>query len=215
MRDACEFSAFSAVYLFSATPYRLNHQRMDTTPVSLLVRIKESGDAEAWRRLVDLTTPLLFSWTHAARLQGADAADLVQDVLTVLAQRLPTFEYDAEKSFRGWLRVIALNRYRELLRRRAATPAIEADERLAEVEADPQSELFWERDFKQQLVARALEIMRSEFRETTWRACWEAVVSGRSAADIAAELGITEVAVWSAKSKVLRRLRQELKGMMD
>jgi RNA polymerase sigma-70 factor (ECF subfamily) len=177
--------------------------------------VPESGDAEAWRRLVELTTPLLFSWAHLARLQAADAADLVQELLTVLAQRLPTFDYDREKSFRGWLRTVTLNKYREQRRRRAAAPATEPDDRLDHVECPPESEQFWQREFHEQLVARALEIMRSEFRETTWRACWEAVVSGRSAADIAAELGITEVAVWSAKSKVLRRLREELEGLMD
>ena len=188
---------------------------MDTTPVSLLLRIKESGDREAWRKLVELTTPLLFSWAHAARLQGADSADLVQDVLAVLVKTLPTFDYDRDKSFRGWLRTVTLNIYRERRRRRAAAPSIEGDERLDEVEGETDSEPFWEREFREQLVARALELMRSEFRETTWRACWEAVVSGRSAADIAAELGITEVAVWSAKSKVLRRLREELEGLME
>lgn len=186
---------------------------MDTTPVSLLLRIRESGDADAWRRLVALTTPLLLSWTRHMRLQEADAKDLVQEVLAVLSKRLPEFDYDREKSFRGWLRVIAVNKYRESLR--GAPPVHESDGQLALIEVEDDSEVFWRREFQEQLVARALEIMKSDFRETTWRACWEAVVSGRSAAEIAAELGITEVAVWSAKSKVLRRLREELEGMMD
>jgi len=188
---------------------------MDTTPVSLLLRIRETGDREAWRKLVELTTPLLFSWAHSTRLQGADAADLVQDVLAVMVQALPTFDYDRDKSFRGWLRTVTLNKYHEQRRRRAAAPPTEGDDRLDGLEGAPESDQFWEREFREQLVARALEVMRGEFRESTWRACWEAVVSGRSAADIAAELGITEVAVWSAKSKVLRRLREELEGVME
>jgi RNA polymerase sigma-70 factor (ECF subfamily) len=57
--------------------------------------------------------------------------------------------------------------------------------------------------------------MRAEFESSTWTACWEHVVSGRSAADVAAELGISEGAVYVAKCRVLRRLRQELKGLLD
>jgi RNA polymerase sigma-70 factor (ECF subfamily) len=64
-------------------------------------------------------------------------------------------------------------------------------------------------------VARALQIMQADFETTTWRAAYEHIVSGRSAAEIAAELGITVGAVYAAKIRVLKRLREELEGMMD
>ena len=77
-----------------------------------------------------------------------------------------------------------------------------------------ETETFWEIEYRQQLVGRALELMQSEFQPTTWRACLE-VVSGRPAAEVAAELGITVDAVYAAKSRVLRRLRKELEGLLD
>jgi RNA polymerase sigma-70 factor (ECF subfamily) len=49
----------------------------------------------------------------------------------------------------------------------------------------------------------------------TWQACWEFVVRDRPAAAVAAELGITVNAVYLAKSRVLRRLREELQGLLD
>ena len=187
---------------------------MDTTPVSLLQRIQQSGDAMAWRRLVDLTSPLIFSWAQRAGLSPHDAADLVQDVLIVLVQELPHFQYDPARSFRGWLKTVTLNKHRERLRRNRAAPREQGDAALDELPQD-ENEAFWERDFREQLVVRAFEIMQSEYRPTTWRACWESVVSGRSATEIAAELGITPAAVHSAKSRILRRLRQDLKGILD
>jgi RNA polymerase sigma-70 factor (ECF subfamily) len=57
--------------------------------------------------------------------------------------------------------------------------------------------------------------MRAEFQLTTWRACWEYAVLGRPAAEVASELGVSAGAVYVAKSRVLSRLRQELKGLLD
>src|SRR5438552_17277524 len=81
---------------------------MYTTPVSLLERLHQPAADEAWQRFVKLYTPLLYHWACRVGLQGADAADLVQDVLTLLVQKLPEFKYDSQKSFRAWLRTVML-----------------------------------------------------------------------------------------------------------
>jgi RNA polymerase sigma-70 factor (ECF subfamily) len=57
--------------------------------------------------------------------------------------------------------------------------------------------------------------MQSEFQPTTWKACWETVAHGRPAAKVAAELRISIDSVYTAKSRVLRRLRQELAGLLE
>ncbi len=74
---------------------------------------------------------------------------------------------------------------------------------------------FGEREYHSYLAQPALRLMQSEFQPNTSRACWEQVVGGRSAADVAAELGLSEGAVYVAKCRVLRRLRQELDGLTD
>jgi RNA polymerase sigma-70 factor (ECF subfamily) len=79
---------------------------------------------------------------------------------------------------------------------------------------DP-SETAWETEYHQHLVRRALELMKREFQPTTWQACWEVVVSERSAADVGAELGLSVGAVRAAKFRVLARLREELAGLLD
>jgi RNA polymerase sigma-70 factor (ECF subfamily) len=187
---------------------------MHTTPVSLLERVRQPGEQEAWSRFVDIYTPLLYFWACRMGLQESDAADLVQEVFTILVVKLPDFVYDRDKSFRGWLRTILFNKIRDKRRRRAAEPPVLAGHPVDEAVA-VEVEAFWEIDYRHQLVGRALELMQSEFQPTTWRACWEVVVSSRSAGEVAAELGISVDSVYAAKSRVLRRLRKELEGLFD
>jgi len=188
---------------------------MDTTSSSLLERLRQPGASEAWQRFVHLYTPLLYYWARGAGLPAHDAADLVQDVLVVLVQKLPEFQYDAGQSFRGWLRTITLNKWRERCRRFTARPDQGGDSGLSSVaEVDPAAG-FAEADYREQLVRQALEIMKSEFEPTTWKACWEVVVSARPAAEVATELGVSVDVVYGAKSRVLRRLREEMDGLLD
>ena len=77
------------------------------TPASLLERLRQPGQDQAWARFVDLYTPLLFYWARRLGCQESEAADLVQEVLLLLVRKLPGFTYDQHKSFRGWLRTIA------------------------------------------------------------------------------------------------------------
>ena len=92
-------------------------KRMTKTPVSLLERLRDSFDADAWARFVSIYTPLIYSWGRHVGLQEQDAADLVQDVFATLIQVLPTFAYDPRKSFRGWLRSVTLNQWRNSRKR--------------------------------------------------------------------------------------------------
>ena len=186
---------------------------MDKTPASLLQRLRQPAEQEAWGRFVELFTPLIYYWARRLGLQHQDAADLVQDVFTLLVQKLPTFSYDQHKSFRGWLRTVTLNKWRDRCRRWAVP--VEKNAVLPELPGPEAAEAFWEVEYRRQLVGHALEVMQAEFQPTTWKACWELVVAGRPAAEVAAELGISENAVYIAKSRILGRLRRELEGLID
>jgi RNA polymerase sigma-70 factor (ECF subfamily) len=188
---------------------------MHTTSISLLERVRRPMDREAWARFVDLYTPLLYYWACRLGMQEPDAADLVQDVFTILVQKLPTFTYDDGKSFRAWLRTITYNKWRDFQRHRAAAPDAPQAVSLPDLPAPDTGDSFWEEEYRQHLVGRALELMQREFQPTTWKACWECVVEGRPAAEVARDLGLGVEAVYTAKSRVLRRLRQELGGLFD
>jgi RNA polymerase sigma-70 factor (ECF subfamily) len=187
---------------------------MPSTSPSLLERLRQPGDSPAWRRFVDLYTPLLYYWARRVGLDQSGAADLVQDVLLVLVRKLPEFAYDPARSFRAWLRSVALNKWRENCRREPPRREVQGVDLSAMAGPDAPRE-FEEGEYHQYLAQRAPALMRAEFQPATWKACWEQVVVGRPAAEVAAELGMSEGAAYVAKSRVLRRLREELNGLLD
>jgi RNA polymerase sigma-70 factor, ECF subfamily len=190
---------------------------MLSTSVTLLERVRMRDDQAAWERFVTLYTPLLYRWAQRAGLADQDAADLVQDVLMLLMKELPTFEYDnVRRNFRGWLKTITVHKCRERQRQRVLAAGIGgAKDPMQAVPGGDDLEEFWNAEYRQHVVRKALEIMRIEFETKTWQACWEYTVNDKSAAEVGRELGLSEAAVYVANSRVLRRLRQELAGLLD
>jgi RNA polymerase sigma-70 factor (ECF subfamily) len=187
---------------------------MHTTPFTLLERLRQPDSQRAWERFVELYTPLLLYWGRRHGLATHDAEDLAQEVLVRLVQVLPEFRYEKGKSFRSWLRTVTLNRLRDWARRREL-PHGAGDAHLSDLADSHNGELLSEEEYRQYITQRALEVMQQEFEPTTWKACWEFLVQGRPASEVAALLGITENVVYIAKCRVIRRLRKELAGLMD
>ena len=188
---------------------------MTKTPSSLLERLRQPFDPEAWAHFVALYTPLIYSWARGIGLQEPDADDLVQNVFVTLLQVLPTFSYDRQQSFRKWLRTVTVNRWRKDRKRLADRRCVSQEGQPEPAAADENLEACWEAEYREHVVAQALRLMHSDFEETTWKACWETAAAGRAAADVAAELGMTVGAVYAAKFRVLNRLRRELEGLLD
>jgi RNA polymerase sigma-70 factor (ECF subfamily) len=174
-------------------------------------------EPEAWRCLVKLYAPLVFLWGRRSNLNAHDAADLVQDTFLAVSTHLQQFRCDRpDDSFRGWLWTITRNKIRDFYRRQCDSVQAEggtaAQEQLAQVPDVPDE--IEARTTALGLVERlALDLIRAEFEERTWQAFWQATVDGRSAVDVAADLGMTKHAVRQAKYRVLHRLRQQIDGM--
>jgi RNA polymerase sigma-70 factor (ECF subfamily) len=140
--------------------------------------------------------------------------DLVQDVFAVLVQKLPEFHYERGQRFRGWLWTVTVNKVRERRRRTMIAPQA-GDQQLSNLaEADPAGEVD-DKEYAQFVARHAAQLVQAEFQPSTWRAFWEYVVADRPASEVARELGTTENAVYIAKGRVLRRLRQKLDGLWD
>jgi RNA polymerase sigma-70 factor (ECF subfamily) len=192
------------------------------TSLSLLDRVR-SRDQTAWEKLVELYAPLVYRWCLRFGLQHADAADVGQEVFTAVARKIRDFRRDrAGDSFRGWLFAITRNKVRDLKPAPGTTGAGGSDiqrqmEQLAcEREADSDSQLLESQpDEEKLLLQRALAFVREEFEPQTWNAFWKVFVDDMPVSDVAEELAMSKNAVYVAKSKILRRLKEEYAAIID
>jgi len=176
--------------------------------------MRSKQDSVAWSRFVELYTPLVYRWVSDLGIQDPCRNDVVQDVFIVLLGRISTFRYDANQSFRGWLRTVTINKCRDYLRKRKrlSEPRFFAQIELAE---ENDTDLLTEREYRDHLARAALNLMQKHFSEATWLACWKQVAEGQPAREVADELGMTVNAVYLARGRVLQRLRQDLSGLWE
>jgi RNA polymerase sigma-70 factor, ECF subfamily len=186
---------------------------------SLLLRVKGREQA-AWDRLVHLYTPLVYSWCRRVGLQEADALDVGQEVFETVWRKIHHFRREQLKdSFRGWLRVITRHKVIDFYRRKQ-----DEDLRGGDVLALAQQELCsklpdpdLETDSAEATLIyhRAAALIQNEFDEKTWLAFRAVVMEGRTPTDSAAAFDMTVNAVYLAKARVLKRLRQEFEDVID
>jgi RNA polymerase sigma-70 factor (ECF subfamily) len=191
---------------------------LDTRP-SLLVRLRDSTDREAWRLFVDLYGPLVYALGRRHGLQDADAADLTQEVFSSVAAAVRSLHYDPRRgSFRGWLYRVAHNRLLDWHRRcrpgRGSGDSAMRD--LLDRVPAPENPLDdWDRDYERGVFAWAAERVRVDFRENTWRAFWLTAVEGLSADEAARALNMSLGAVHVARSRVMARLKESVRPLLE
>ncbi len=193
---------------------------MCDTSLSLLDRLQLGASDSAWREVVELYSPLLDDWLARFQLQGADREDLVQESLTTVLQHVGRFRHAGQGSFRAWLRAIVANRVREFWRRRGRHPQATGDSRIADMLQQlesPGSSLGrqWDAEHDRYVAHRLLARIQPLFEPATLEAFRRVVLEGQKPRDAAAALGLTVNAVLIAKSRVLRQLRREMKGLTD
>jgi RNA polymerase sigma-70 factor, ECF subfamily len=192
-----------------------------TTSATLLERAR-ARDQSAWQRLVDLYEPLILHWCRQARLEPADAADIKQEVFLAVSGHIAAFRRsEAGDTFRGWLRTITRNKIRDHLRRalpnHAQTGGSDAYGELLNLHSaePPDGSEVESPDEVGVLYRRALELIVTDFEEVTWKAFWRVVVEGQPPAGVAHDLAMSRNAVYLAKARVLQRLREEFKDLIQ
>jgi RNA polymerase sigma-70 factor (ECF subfamily) len=193
----------------------------DSHPTSLsLLQRARGNDAAAWRQMEKLYRPLVLFWCSRGGVTGPDAEDLIQNVFAAAFLGLAGFRRDRPgDTFLGWLRGITRNHillhYRRTPRHVQAAGGSDAWDQLQQV-ADPLAGCEPDEQVEFQRVCRhIIEQVRSEFEAGTWQAFWMTVMEGRTPATLTAELNMTAAAIRQAKSRVLRRLKEECGELME
>src|SRR4051812_31085583 len=183
---------------------------------SLLARLRDSSDAEAWAEFVEIYTPIIGRLAARRGLQEADAADLTQEVFHAVASAIDRWDPDpARGSFRGWLSAIARNLIVNLMAAQFRHPRGTGDtdfQGFLESRPAPEGEesRVFEVEYRRRIFSWAADRVRGEFRPSTWQAFWSTGVEGRDPKAVAESLGLTVGAVYIAKSRVMARVRREI-----
>ena len=188
------------------------------TSGTLLLRLRQLDDREAWGEFVEQYTPRIFAWCRRYRLQDSDAADVTQEVLGKLVRAIRSFDYDATRgSFRGWLKTVTNNAVRDFLEDLARPGRGSGDTQvggmLAALQApdaiqDLTSSL--EEEAERELLREAESRVQLRVQPNKWEAYRLTALKNVAAADAATELGMPVSEVYVAKSRVLKLLREEV-----
>jgi RNA polymerase sigma-70 factor (ECF subfamily) len=184
-----------------------------STHPSLLLRLRNTTDAEAWQTFVQVYAPVIYGYTRKRGVQDADAADITQDVLTRVSRALRTFEYQPLRGrFRDWLGTVTRHQLLRFLDRQQRQQQVVGDGRAADLEQAiaPEADAEWTAAFHAQLLRAALERIRPHFEADTWRIFERVWQENRPALETAQEVGVTIDKVYAAKMRVLKRLREEI-----
>ncbi len=175
----------------------------------------------AWDRMTLLYTPLVYFWCRKQYVPEQDIPDVVQDVFRTVAANITKFRKDRPgDTFRGWLRTIVRTRSADYFRKQQHQPMAsggsEAQHRFTQLSDGISDESESAEDQVQHaLFLRALELVRADFQDKTWKAFWRVVVDGRTPKEAAEELSMQPGAVRVAKSRVLQRLRRDLGELLE
>jgi len=183
------------------------------TRASLLLQIRDGSNHIAWQEFVKLYGPVIYGFARKRGLQDADAADLMQDVMRSVSAAIGRLDYDRQQgTFRGWLFTITRNKIFNFLSARRIRPQGSGDSATNQLlNSHPDEEdgsAAWEMEYQRRLASLAMEQIKSEFQDNTWRAFWLTSVEGASAAEVSKQLGLSTGAIYVAKSRVLARLKE-------
>ncbi len=185
------------------------------TKPSLLLRIRDAGDGAAWGEFADLYGPIIRGYCRRRGLQEADAADVGQEVLAQVSRAIGAFEYEPVRGrFRDWLGTVTRNkiaRFFEVRGREDAAAGGGSADLVEAIAEDPE----WSAEFHARILEAALARIRHDFEPATWTAFERLWAGDHRAPDVARDLGLTIDAVYAAKSRILRRLREEVLALAD
>jgi RNA polymerase sigma factor (sigma-70 family) len=188
------------------------------TSTTLLDRLRHAPtDQAAWAAFVARYGPKIQGWCRHWKLQDADAEDVTQNVLVILAQKIRTFAYDPSRSFRAWLKTLTQHAWSDFVAARQRAGRGSGDSQvgslLQTMEARDDLVTRLKAEFDLEMVEEAMARVRLRVEPHTWDAFRLTALEGESGADAGRQLGIQVATVFNAKSRVHRMLQEELRKL--
>lgn len=188
----------------------------ETRP-SLLLRIRDPDDREAWREFDRMYRPVIVRLAKIKGMQTADAEDLAQRVLMSVSGSIARWQPDSTRAkFRTWLNRVTHNAILNAVTRTAPDCAAGNANTafMNELAISGQTQRQWlVTEVRREMFQVAAAAIRDEFQPETWSMFWETAVRGREIAQLADSLDKSKGAIYAARSRVMSRLREKINQM--
>ena len=182
----------------------------DATSRTLLERVRDTSDGDAWERFYSLYAPLLERFASTHGLSRQDAEDVRDDSLALVVSKLPTFGYDPSRGgFRGWLFRIARGKVIDCKRRRHERRADSVELLLVSDPAESPSET-WERLWREEHLRFALRKLSERVSERTYQTFALLLLEDITVAEVCERMGMNSNQVYKAKARALASVREIL-----
>ncbi len=188
--------------------------KLPDTQNSLIARLGDTADAEAWSEFSQVYRPLIVRMGLAKGLQRADAEDLAQTILVSISGAIDRWQPDGPAKFRTWLKRIADNAILNALTRKKpdlAAGSTSVDQLLNNsLRPDGPDTKLLQLEYRREIFHWAAKRIRDEFTETTWQAFWLTAVEAQPAEAVGQTLGRNRGSIYAAKSRVMSRLLKQI-----
>jgi len=196
----------------------MNHPE---TRASLLLRIRDQADREAWFEFEEIYRPVIQRLARLKGLQPADADDLAQQVLLSVSGAIDRWQPDGEAKFRTWLKRVAENAILNAITRgnkdrlagdSTVKALVDAGTQRNDAKADSQ---ILRIEFRREVFNWAAARVKNQVDDTTWQAFWLTAVEHQSVEQVSGTLHKKRGTIYAARSRVMKRLRKEVKKFED
>ena len=188
----------------------------ETRP-SLLLRIRDHDDRQAWAEFVTLYRPVVCQLARRHGMQPADADDLAQQVLISISRAIERFDPEnGQARFRTWLKTIARHAIINALTRGVPDRAVgggDAMDLLHQQPAASQETQSLMLQYRREIFQVAASQIRDEFQPDTWQAFWNSVVLGQDVDQVAESLNRSRGCVYTSRSRVMKRLKEKVQEL--
>lgn len=189
-----------------------------STSLTLLGLLQNPAEREpAWEEFVHRYHPKILRWCRQWGAQPADAEDVAQTVLTKLTERMKSFRYNPQRSFRAYLRTMTQRVWSDLVAvyQRGGLPGDQLSQLLNNLEAREDLERRLSEDFDQELLDAAIANVRQRVQPRTWEAFRLTAFEGLSGASAARRLDMPAAHVFVAKQRVGKLLSEVVQSMQQ
>ena len=185
---------------------------MDSTRPSLLMRIRNNDDAQAWLEFFELYSPLLYGYARDRGLSHEDAEDIRASCYETIVKRIAEFDYsDQNSGFRAWLRTMVNRRVIDLFRKKKL-PLAESRDIDAVVDENETLDGIWEKNWRLYHLRYCISQVGKRLKPTTLEAFQRLTEHGQDVETVCREMNMTTDQVYKIKSRVLAMIREEMKN---